>query len=137
ACAARITRGSVVPPGSAFRLEQVGQRWMFKARIDRGVGGFAAGRIDQLNGGSRRRVASRVGRAAGAWILRGKQVAPRRRSRSPGNNELMRRQAGPLVRLEHAVGEGVLFGQLQVGLYIRRVDVSKRALRHTRGARNR
>src|ERR1700724_3922750 len=49
----------------------------------------------------------------------------------------MRRKAGTLVGLEHAVGERVLFGHLEVGLHLGLVHVSKRAVLRTGRARNR
>ena len=124
--AAHVTGGRVIAPGIAFRLQQVGQGWMLKTGKNWGVGFFAASRIDQRYRGSRGCVASGVGRAAGFRILRREQVASKRWSRCPGNDELMRRHAGALVGLEHAVGEGVLLGQLEVGLHIRRVHIAKR-----------
>src|SRR6266852_1084383 len=104
---------------------------MLKTRIDWGVGTFAAGRIDQQNGGPYRSVTPCVGRVARFRILRRKQVAPgtgtRKRltawSRCPGNDELMSRKAGPLISLEHAVGERVLLGQSEVGLNVGWIDV--------------
>jgi hypothetical protein len=42
-------------------------------------------------------------------ILRGEQIAVWGWRRSSGNNELMGREAGALISLEHAIAESVLF----------------------------
>ena len=116
----------VITPGIAVRLQQVGEGCVVETRIDGRVGIFVTRRIDQRHRGSRGRIAPGIGRAVRFRILRRKQIASGRGSRGPGNNELMRRHARPLVGLEHVVGEGVLLGHLEVGLHIGRVHVAKR-----------
>src|SRR5260370_41829392 len=101
---------------------------MLEARIDWGIGCFAASRINQSNRGPHGRITAGVGRTVSVRIFRSKQIASGRWSRCPGNNELVCRKAGTLVGLEHAAGESVLLGNLEVGSHLGRVHVSKRAI---------
>jgi hypothetical protein len=110
---------------------------MLEARIDWGIGCFAAGRIDQRDRGPHGRVTSGVWRTVCVRIFRRKQTASGRGSRCPRDDELVRWKAGPLVGLEHAVGKSVLFSHLKVGLHLGRVHIGKRAVLRTGRARNR
>src|SRR5579859_252616 len=109
-------RGTVIPPGITVGLQQVSHSGMVKA--GKHSSGFAAGGIDHGNRGTGERIAPAAGRARRLRVLRRKQRASNRRSRRSGNDELMRRETGSLVGLEHAVGESVLLGQSKVRLNV-------------------
>src|SRR5579863_1038327 len=67
------------------------------------------------------------------WIFGCKQIAVCSRSRCSGKNELVRRKAGPLVCLKHAVSKGVLLSQREIRLDIRRVHIHELRVRARTG----
>ncbi len=107
--------GCVIVPRDFLRVEQVGQGGMFKARILRAR--FVREGIDHLN------ECARCSRAAGGGIFGREQIAGGRCCRCPRNDELMGGKAGSLVSLKHAVGEGVLLSQREVGLDLRWIHI--------------
>src|SRR5271169_3046900 len=111
-------RGRVVTPTDPTEVEQIHQGKVIEARIHRLA--LAAGGVnhsDKLTGwGGTTGVV--VGLRNPYRILRREQIAVTRWRRGPGNNELMCREAGTLIGLEHPVPERVLFGQLEVWIHI-------------------
>src|ERR1700674_557245 len=106
----------VVSPADSRVVEQVRQGLMLKARVH--PLRFATAGVNHLNefGGRSRTPGVVISIHNPTRILRGEQIADRAWRRSSGNNELVRGKAWPLVGLEHAIAEGVLFSQLEVGV---------------------
>src|SRR5579863_2321590 len=102
-------RWGVIPPADSRVVEQVGQGLMIVAGVR--FLSFAATRINEpykfACRSSTPGIAIRI--RDPRWILCSEQIAAWAGCGSSRNDELVRRKAGPLVGLEHAIAEGVLF----------------------------
>src|SRR5271168_2691360 len=106
----------VISPTDSPVVEQVHQCQMVETRIH--LLRLAAAGIYHIDGFGRRGSAPGVvtGVRNSTRILGREQIAVLAWRRSPGNDELVRGEAGALVGLEHAITESVLFRQLEVGI---------------------
>src|SRR5579864_5028039 len=108
-CPDGTCRWGVISPTDSGIIEQIGQGLMIKARVP--PLGLAAAGINHLHEFGRRsrtpRVVTRI--RDPRRILGGEQIAACAGGGSSGNNELVRWKTGPLVGLEHAITEGILF----------------------------
>src|SRR5271165_4412212 len=91
---------------------------MLEARKRRGSR-RAVGDLDRLDGDRRRRIAAAGSRMSAfpiEWIVADAVIRQRLIRRRPANQIKVSRKAGPLVALEHAVGENILLRHVMVGL---------------------
>ena len=111
-------RYGIIAPTDVCGVEKIGQRGMIEAGINQ-LGLVAVG-IDKihpfLGRGETAGVIERVWAVDG--ILGCEQIAARAGRGGASKHELVCRETGPLVGLEHAVAKGVGFSELEIRRYV-------------------